>query len=520
MSLPRVAVLGHVVPTPTAIPAGANPRQLGAMLKLYNYTRVLTPDNRLVDHVAYLRDSLGRPKDAEFSVWEMHLCASLLLKSHLERHGAPTLMVNYVDSDNQDAAFKRIQAFKPDVLVLSTTFILSTKHLADAGSLIRKYLPDVFVVAGGHHIFTTLMYMNPEEKRQYLVSSKLDAFVDDVQGEQTLLSLVQGWQGGLAKIPNLIWKDRSTGEVAINPRSVENNDVNSTPIDFAQVEPGSVVHIRTARSCSFKCSFCSYPTIAGDLALMEVETAVDTVRRAKEAGASALFFVDDTFNVPRPRFEKLIDRLIEENIGLPWYSFLRCQFVDGDLVKKMRKSGCQGVFLGIESGSDRILKNMTKGSASKYYGPGIGWLKDAGITTVGAFVVGFPGETAESVEETRSFIETSGLDFYFLQPFYYLHHTPIHKNAAQYQLRGQGLNWSHETMNSREALQILDRLFLEIKGPTFVNPDYTLWEIAYLRSKGLDMPAILKYRRTINQMTAAQMRAHGAPPGGVTSRNS
>ncbi|MBI2361783.1 MAG: radical SAM protein [Elusimicrobia bacterium] len=489
------------------------------MLKLYNYTRVLTDDNKLVDHLAFLKARRGVPAGEDFSVWEMYLCASLLLKSHLERNGSEALMVNYIDADNEERVFARMREFAPDIVVLSSTFILSSTHLCNAGRLIRKHLPDAFIVAGGHHVFTTLMYLDDGEKANYLRSSKLDAFVNDVQGEKTLLEVVKAWPDRLGGVPNLVFKEPGSDAVRVTPRAVEENDINSTPIDFAGVEPGAVVHIRTARSCSFKCSFCSYPTIAGDLALMDLDTAVGTFRKAKEAGASALIFVDDTFNVPRPRFEQLVDRLIAEDLDLPWYSFLRCQFVDEKLVEKMRRSGCQGVFLGIESGSDRILKNMTKGSAAEFYGPGIRWLKKSGIITVGAFVIGFPGETAETVEETRAFIEGSGLDFYFLQPFYYLHHTPIHKLADKYQLRGQGLDWSHATMNAKQACKILDELFLSIKGPTFVNPDYTLWEVAYLRSKGLSLEEIRAYRDTINAMTAAQMTRHGAPAGGATSRS-
>lgn len=515
---PKIAVIGHVVPAPTSLKP-ANDRQLSGMLKLYNYTRVLTDDGRLTDHIAYLKEKRGMPADRDFSLWEMFLCATLLLESHLKRHGAETLMVNYVDGDNEERVFRRVKEFAPDIVVLSTTFILSSAHLVNAARAIRRYLPDAFVVAGGHHVFTTLMYLGDEEKANYLRSSKIDAFVNDVQGEETLLKLMRAWPDRLAEVPNLVLKRPGSDEVTVTPRLVEENDINSTPIEFDAVAPGSVVHIRTARSCSFKCSFCSYPTIAGDLALMDLDTAMATVRRAKDARASALFFVDDTFNVPRPRFEELIDRLIAEDVRMPWYSFLRCQFVDERLVEKMKRSGCQGVFLGIESGSDRILKNMTKGSAAEFYGPGIKWLKKNGIVTVGAFVVGFPGEDAASVAETRAFIEGSGLDYYFLQPFYYLHHTPIHKQADKYQLKGQGLDWSHATMNAKEALRLVDELFLGIKGPTFVNPDYTLWEIAYLRSKGLSHEEIKAYREEINAMTARQMRRFPAPAGGgVTSR--
>jgi p-methyltransferase len=211
--------------------------------------------------------------------------------------------------------------------------------------------------------------------------------------------------------------------------------------------------------------------------------------------------------------------MIAEGITIPWYSFLRCQYVDEELVVKMRKTGCQGVFLGVESGSDTILKKMKKGAIIRFYWDGLRWLKDNGITTVGSFICGYPGETAATVDETRTFIEKSGLDYYFIQPFYYLHHTPIHKKADKYRLTGEGLYWSHATMEWTEAMEHLNRLFLEIRGSTFVNPDYTLWEIAYLKNKGMDLDQIKRYRQTINDMTKAQMTRFGLVGAGATSRD-
>jgi radical SAM superfamily enzyme YgiQ (UPF0313 family) len=175
----------------------------------------------------------------------------------------------------------------------------------------------------------------------------------------------------------------------------------------------------------------------------------------------------------------------------------------------MKASGCQGSYLGVESGSDDILKKMKKGSISNFYRDGIKWLKDAGITSVGSFIMGFPGETAETVEVTRDFIETSGIDYYYIQPFYYLHHTPIFKRAKDYDLTGEGLFWSHSTMNWKQAGEHVNRLFLDIKNSTFINPDYTLWEIAYLQLKGLSLEEIKQYRKEINQMTQKQMLDYG-----------
>jgi len=184
----------------------------------------------------------------------------------------------------------------------------------------------------------------------------------------------------------------------------------------------------------------------------------------------------------------------------------------------MAQCGCKGVFLGVESGSNEILKNMKKGAVIEFYKESITWLKEFGITTVGSFLVGFPGETKETVEMTQNFIENSGLDYYFIQPFYFLHHTPIFKRANSFGLEGEGLFWKHDTMDWREAVRYINEMFFEIKGSEFINPDYTLWEYAYLISNGYSDDQFKNYRNEINNLTRDQMVKHNIYQGQVTSR--
>lgn len=517
MKAKRVAIIGHITAAPNEIDLPDDHSQAAKLLQLHNFTRVVTEDGKLADHIAYLKRTKKLPAEEPFSIWEMFLCAGLLLGSHLRRHGFEVKLINHLDSDNEAAELVNLKNFAPDIVVLSTTFVLSKRHLLQSARRIRSAVPDSFIVAGGHHILTTLMYMTPDEQANYLADTGLDGFIHDSQGEAALLELCERVPGDLSAVPNLVWR-HPDGTVVQNERVFEANDINDTLIEFDESFSGSMVHIRTARSCAFKCAFCSYPMIAGDLALMELDNVMATLWQAKRSGVKAVFFVDDTFNVPRPRFEALMDRMIEEGLEIAWYSFFRAQYSDEALIKKMRRTGCAGVFLGVESGSDRILKNMKKGAIVRFYRDGSRWLQEQGIVTVGSFIIGFPGETEQTVEETREFIENSNLDYYFIQPFYYLHHTPIHKRAEDFGLTGEGLFWSHDTMNWSEAVGHINRLFLEIEGATFVNPDYTLWEIAYLQGKGMDLEEIRNYRRTINRLTRDQMAAYGIAAGDVTSR--
>jgi radical SAM superfamily enzyme YgiQ (UPF0313 family) len=514
----RITIIGHTVTEKLAFKLSNNENKAAVQVGASNFTRVELKDGSFIDHIEYLNRRKHQeeiPKN--FSVWDMYLCSVLSLESYLIRNKFRVQKINHIDENNKEKVDADIRSFGPNIILISTTFVLSKKHLFAIGKNIKMSCPDAFLLGGGHHILTTLLYMDEQEKKDYLDDSGFDGFIEDSQGEGSLLKLCNSFPNELEKVPNLTWKDKKN-KLWVNLRVPENNDINLTSIDLTTVPENSVIHIRTARSCSFKCAFCSYPTIAGDLASMDIDNVLPTLIKAKERKAKAIFFVDDTFNVPSDRFEGLLDLMIKNDIKIPWYSFLRCQYVTREIVEKMSKSGCKGVFLGIESGSNKILKNMKKGAIVDFYRDGIKWLNEFSITSIGSFLVGFPGETKETVNETREFIENSGLNYYFIQPFYYLHHTPIFKNANNYGLEGEGLFWEHDTMNWREAISHVNEMFFSIKGSEFINPDYTLWEYAYLISNGYSNKDFKDYRREINHLTRQQMIKHSIHQGNVTSR--
>ena len=507
MPAKKIAFIGHVVPSPVSIPLGQTPGRVKNQLQVFNYTRVVTEDNELVDHIAYLKKKKGLSKSETFSLWEMSLCAQIILSNKLRENGFEVKVVNYIDDHNAEDVWRELLDFEPDIIAASTTFVLTSKQFVGLGQTIREYFPNTFLVAGGHHVFASLHRETDGFARNYLTESGFDALVIDPQGEKALLDIAQTYPEPLKDIPNLVFRDGDENHVT--PRAPEDNDINDTLAAFPNNKPGDIVNVRTARSCSFKCAFCSYPSIAGALVTLTMENARQTLQRAMDVKLGALFFVDDTFNVPKDRFNELLDLMIEMKFDIPWYSFMRAQYITEEIVEKMKLSGCAGVYLGIESGSDTILKAMKKGAIIDFYKRGIAWLKKANILTVGSFIMGFPGETAETAQITQDFITTTGLDYYYIQPFYYLHHTPIHEQAEKYELDGEGAFWSHKTMNWREANQHVNRIFMEVDNVEFINPDYTLWEIAYLQTKGLTLDEIKEYRREINAMTRAQMNEFG-----------
>ncbi|GAF99433.1 unnamed protein product [marine sediment metagenome] len=122
-----------------------------------------------------------------------------------------------------------------------------------------------------------------------------------------------------------------------------------------------------------------------------------------------------------------------------------------------------------------------------------------------AFVLGFPGETEETLRDNVEFIETQGIDFYTLKEFYYMENTPVYQKREQYGLTGMGAKWSHDTMDSTTASEHKISMFREIKNSVFINPDTSLWYLAYLYDQGFSMSEIADFQRDINALMIAQL---------------
>lgn len=438
-----------------------------------------------------------------WSMWKLPSLGGIILIDYLTKSGLNVEFVNTAIFEEE--RLKELLSKKPRCVLLSTTFVLSLNTLKKMTELIRRYNNETKIIIGGTFVHNQFSVHGCEKALEKLSKSGGDFFVFSIQGEFYVRQVIQAIkEGGLfEKIPNLGYYDGKMWKFTFyEKREFELDDMN---IDFSNkklshyFKDGSVL-LRTAKSCPFKCSFCTYPSTAGKHVLMDVGDLRKQFDSLKIQGVKNLFFVDDTFNVPPVRFNKLLDLLIEGAYGFQWYSFLRLQYCDEKTIEKMKKSGCKGVFLGIESGDERVLKSMEKMLNSEEIKKRIPLLNKAGIFSLGAFIVGFPGETEDTLKTTKDFIEQSGLTFFFMQEFYYLHNAPIHEQRELWNLSGEGLKWSHETMNSEHAIAHKLRLYREIKNVVPVDPDMTIWQIGYLQSAGMSIEDISEIHRLSAQM--------------------
>jgi len=171
------------------------------------------------------------------------------------------------------------------------------------------------------------------------------------------------------------------------------------------------IPVQTRRGCPMRCSYCSTGTIEGHaLRKRSPERIVRWIARWVESGFRRFQFVDNTFNLPPSYALSLCSRLAATELPIAWRSILYPAKLEENLVKAMAEAGCGEVSLGFESGCDEILKEMNKHFMSKDVAEAARMLSDHGIHTMGFLLLGGPGETRDTVEETLAFVSALNLD--------------------------------------------------------------------------------------------------------------
>jgi p-methyltransferase len=468
-------------------------------------------DGVATDYVGLMNQALGmargRPLTAQerLKSGDIPSLAAVYLAQFLTRRGFRASYVNlFQESRDEIAEHLRHQ---PLAVAITTTLYVLNFPVIEIVRYVRSLDPNVRIIVGGPLIANharndkragdELIAIGTTERSAY-ASEELTAALSDMgadfyviegQGELTLASLLGVLRdgGSIDSVPNLAYLDR-TGRLKVTPRVDEGNSLDAEAVDWGQLSDiGATIQTRTARSCAFKCAFCNYPTRAGSLSLASLSTIEQELNAiSQRQTVQSVVFIDDTFNVPISRFKEICRMMIRNRYDFRWYSYFRCSNADAEAFDLLAASGCAGVFLGVESGSPTILTNMNKVATPDKYRKGIAELRSRDILTFGSFIIGFPGETDETVAETTEFIQETGLDYYRAQLWYCEAGTPIERQRDAWSIKGNGFKWSHRTMDSVAAMDHIERLLLSTIEPQWLPGwSFDFWIIPYLIGRGL-----------------------------------
>jgi anaerobic magnesium-protoporphyrin IX monomethyl ester cyclase len=420
-----------------------------------------------------------------FDMLETFSPAIAYLGTYLNKRGYTFDYINDFQSEKQKLAQKLMTNDIRTVAIITTLYV-SVLPILEVIEFIKKYNRTARIIVGGPFVSTKVRAGDDIELAYLLKSIGADFYVNSSQGETTLVRILESLKNNesCSHIQNIYYK-KDSGYVG-TPTQAENNKLSENIVNwrlFAD-RANEYVALRTSISCPFSCSFCGFPEHAGEYQTVNPQKIEEELNQLSAIGTvKSIHFIDDTFNVPISRFKEILRMMIKNRYPFKWHSYFRCQYADEEMVELMKESGCEGVFLGIESGNNTILENMNKTADIDKYQKGIECLHKHNIITFGNFIIGFPGETQETVNDTIAFIEEGKLDFFRVQQWYYEHITPIWKQRERYNLKGESFEWSHSTMDAKTAAEIIEKIFLSVKGPTWL-PQYNfdfdnLWHLVH-----------------------------------------
>jgi radical SAM superfamily enzyme YgiQ (UPF0313 family) len=392
-----------------------------------------------------------------YDSYSLTLLGGTYYLSFLRQHGYNVQVANSV---HRQALQSLKERYQPRFVLLSTTLVLENLILHDAVTQIRQAWPDAVLIVGGLFLVELQKTNTPEKFSSILNAYGADAYVVSPRGEHALMEILsRGTREKLFSGPPIPATFMRKGNTIVPPETLldPSTKMEETYIHWKDGVPHEhlyhTVHTRTARSCAFMCAFCNFPINQGALTLMPLDAFEKELDELKACGrVRSLIFTDDTFNVPQKRFKELCRLLARYEFE--WYSFFRPQFADKETVSLMKAAHCRGVFLGIESADNQILKNMNKAATVAGFQRGIAELEKNDIRMHANFIVGFPGETEESARKLVGFLDNTSIEFFTMAPFYYVPSTPIHERREEFGLSGKFETWKHNTMTSTEAFAL------------------------------------------------------------------
>lgn len=318
-------------------------------------------------------------------------------------------MQNYIDVVNNEKhpiwqeVTGIIERFEPDIVGIRVQTITYASAMKIA-ELVKKYDEECDVVMGGPH--SSIKY------EQVLADENVD-FVVREEGEVTFSELIKKLEednASFGSVKGICYK--TNGAIVVNPvrDSINNLDLIPHPARKSLMyshnySPEDMGVLMASRGCPFSCTYC-FNMWGRKVRYRSVENVIEEIiSTKKDYGTYQFSFKDDTFTLKRQWVEDICNRLIEERIGINWECTTRADFLDDDLIKLMKNAGCNTIKIGVESGSETILKEIKKGVTLEQIREAAGLLNKNTLFWCAYFMMGLPQETKEDMEKTYKFMK-------------------------------------------------------------------------------------------------------------------
>ena len=295
-------------------------------------------------------------------------------------------------------------------------------------------------------------------------SGEPETFVDDFdlvavgEGEETIVQIMRHLDDRtFDDIPGLVFK--RDGYVVKTEGLHRSKDMSHLPLPYRGDIPNheyiaywrkhwkdATTPLMSTRGCPFRCDFC-HKSVFGDLfSARSVESVVAEMREIAELGYDHVWMSDDLFTLNYRRTFELAQAIEEAHLPLTWECLSRVTHVDKPLFDQMRRAGCKRIFFGIESGDEAVLKEMKKGITPDQARAAVEACVAAGIKAAGFFMVGYLGETTDSLIRSINFSSSLPLDYVSYTIAYPLPGTGFYERVRERRQLGEWHKFRHNRL--------------------------------------------------------------------------
>jgi tRNA A37 methylthiotransferase MiaB len=411
----------------------------------------------------------------------------IYLWSYLHRNGFQTAVIDSFYEQQEELG--RLLETAHHTVIISTTFINNKRTLKKMVDDLRRMAPDVTVLVGGSFVFMSYFLFQQAQRPDYPVEQvgpdflffendhdlSVDLFFTGSHGEDILCrALDQIRNGGkTVQLPNTAWI--ADEGYRFGPQ-IDDSHMTEHPIDWQSLPErffaSGVVPIQASSGCPYNCAFCTFVKNKRQASVKPLEDLITEMKQVASRGARYIWFVDDNFRLGKGDLEEVCRRLIREDLGLKWMTFMRASTLDQVDIELLRRAGCIEVQLGLESADLQVLRNMNKKATPELYDRVLNKVLAQGINCSCYLIFGFPGETDESAMRTIDFMKRhesmtfEGSLNWSIFPFVLAPLSPIYEPSARarYGMSGYMKHWQHASMSSDGALQYVLKAFVSMEN--------------------------------------------------------
>jgi len=351
--------------------------------------------------------------------------------SYLRQHGISTSLVDCTFLTEKEAV-ERVRKSKPKIVGIYSMFSMKASALRMA-KLLRDHCE--MLVAGG-----PLPTLCAED-----FLGNFDV-VGVGEGEATVLELAEAIEGrrSLSTVKGIVYKNHEGNDTHVirTPIREAIQDLDRLPFparDQFNNEAYKQHHekrfgyttssVITSRGCPFQCDFCSRAVFGQEFRTRSAVNIVDEMESVKTLGYERIMFSDDCFTFDKRRLLSICNEIVRRRLDISWECLSRVDTINRETALAMRKAGCVRVFFGLESGNDAVLALMNKQTTTREARRAVLTAKAAGIQVGAFFIVGYPGETDNTVLDTLRFASSLPLDYLSFSVPYPIPGTPLYERV-------------------------------------------------------------------------------------------